>query len=458
VPHGLPGGAEAVMTIQGLTYKLDKSAIPVLVLIVCASVAAGIAFELRPVYPLLGAAGTILFLALVWDFRIIVPLLIVLAPLGPKYPMSFGNLYLATAVVIVAYAAWLWRLPLSRERLAFPREPVLISLVVLVGVMILSSLQSISFLMANKLYLLRFVQFMLYTFFFALVLQMSFSRTAIKTLLALVLAVGLLEGLIGVWQWQTNPGIFVTGTFDYRHTNYSVYIVFITLLFLGVLMESRKIWMGLASMAALAVLLYSVVFSFSRGAYVSLAAGLVTMMFMPVSRRRRLYLLGALALGIVVAVAAVPRDVVFRAQDVLTTLTGDYIALSFASRLRMWRIALADFMQSPILGKGTWNYGLRDNFYFKMLGEVGILGLLAFIAVLLVMMKREWRAVKARAGSDLVRGIATGLLPATVATLVVFELSGDHFLNHRFMISFWVVLGLILKYCLGVGSGERQNE
>lgn len=445
------------MTTRSLGHRLDRSALPLLVFIIAASVTAGVASDYRSIHPIAAAGGLLLFLLLVWDFRIIVPLLVVLVPVGPKFPMSFGNLYLATAVVIVAYAAWLWRLPLSKERLIFPREPVLLSILVFMGVMLLASLQSFSLLLQNQLHFLRFIQFMLYTFLFAMILQMHFSRKAIRALLLLVLVVGFLEGLIGVWQWQTNPGMYVTGTFDCRHTNYSVYAVFIALLFLGVLVEARSRLTALASIVALGTMLYAIVFAFSRGAYVSLAIGFITLLLMPIRRRRRLALMGATATLGLATYFMLPEDVILRAENIVTTFTGEHVALSFKSRLRMWRIAFADFAEHPILGKGTWNYGLRDNFYIKVLAETGIVGLVAFLAVLYVIIKREWQAIGASTRSDFVGGVAIGLLPATVACLVVFELSGDHFLSHRFMTNFWIVLALVLKYCLGVGQHGHQN-
>jgi putative inorganic carbon (HCO3(-)) transporter len=445
------------MSIRTLGYKGDRFALPLMVLIVAASVAAGLATDKLPVYPLVLLGGGLLFLLLVWDFRVIVPLLIVLVPIGPKFPMSFGNLYLATAVVIVAYVAWVWRLPLSEQRLTFPREPVVLSLLVFIGVMLLASLQNLTTLVQNKLYFYRFIQFMMYTFLFAMILQLPFSRKSIRVLLVLALAMGFFEGVLGAYQWQTNPGMYVTGTFDYRHTNYSVYIVLITMLFLGVLVETRSRAILLACIGAIAVLLYALVFSFSRGAYVSLAVGIVVLLFMPIRRQRRLALVGAAAVLGVVIYLLLPEDVLLRAGGLFSTLTGKHVVLSFRSRLRMWGIAFSDFAQHPILGKGTWSYGLRDNFFIKVLAETGIVGLVAFLGVLYILLRREWQAIRSGTRSDFVRGVAIGLLPATVATLVVFQLSGDHFLTHRFMMNFWIVLAMVLKYCLGVGQYGRQN-
>ena len=94
----------------------------------------------------------------------------------------------------------------------------------------------------------------------------------------------------------------------------------------------------------------------------------------------------------------------------------------------------------------------------KVLGEAGIAVLAAFVWLLATILREEWRAIRARTDDGFVRGIAMGLLPATVGCLVVFELSGDFFLLHRFMGSFWIVLALTLKYCLGIEVREGKSD
>jgi O-antigen ligase len=274
---------------------------------------------------------------------------------------------------------------------------------------------------------------------------MSFSKHQIKTMVILVMIAGLGQGLIGIWQWLTSPGIYVTGTFDYEHHNYGVYIVYMTMLYLGVLLESRRTWSCLWLLLGIGALLFGVVFSFSRGAYVSIIAAIIVVLAMPHSRARKAVVGACTAVGAMV-VLIVLTDVAARAHTIVQSFTGTKLAFSFADRLMMWKVALSEFIQNPLLGTGTWSYEVRDNFYVKILAESGILGFGAFIWLLFVMVRKEWHIIRLRIKDDFMRGISFALLPATVGCLIVFDLSGDHFLLHRFMATFWIVLALMIRY------------
>lgn len=437
--------------------SLQHNDIVLVAAVVGVSVLVGYAYGIGNSDVIVGLLGLSLFGLLVWDPRIVVPIVVVAGPFGPKFPMSFGNLYLTTAIVLIALAAWIWRNPLQVRPFMIQRNRLTDSIVLFLAIMFISSLQNLAFLLSNTLHLLRFVQFFFYTGFFIVVLSMSFTREQIKAILILVLLTGVTQGLVGVWQWLSSPGVYISGTFDYRHSNYAVYIVFITLLLLGVLLESRSRTKSVVSMIGIGALLYAVIFSFSRGAYVSLAAAIAVVFVMPHGRRRKLLLLAAVAVGIALLLAALPTGVLQRTQTITGSLTGREIALSFGARLQMWGKTLADFKHHPILGRGTWSYGLRDNFYMKALGETGIIGLGAFLWLLLTMLRAEWRAARARIDDDLVRGVAFGLLPATVACVAVFNLSGDLFTLHRFMGTFWIVLALVLRY-VGAQGGHGYVE
>ncbi|MFZ1947289.1 MAG: O-antigen ligase family protein [bacterium] len=393
--------------------------------------------------------GSLLFVALVWDMRLVAPVMAVALPLAPRFETGFGNVYLSTAILALAFVAWLWRAPLTRSPLSFPTNRVLTAMAIMVSVMVLSAAQDLPRMISDAPALLKFVQLCLYLGMFVMLTEMSWDSRATRAVLALVIAVGLVEALIGAWQNLSRPGFYTRGTLEGGHNDYAIYMVFVALLLLGVLLESRRPAVAVGCLAGLAVLAYSIVFSFSRGSYVGLLAALVTFGFMPFSRKRKIILL-AVAVGFIgFLFALAPTDVVYRARSILSTLTGKVVTLSFNLRLGMWRAALADFMDNPILGRGTWSYSLRDNFYIKMLGEAGALGLAAFLGLIYAILREEWRAINLRASDTLTRGVTLGLMPATVGCLVVGNMSGDFFLSHRFMGTFWIVLALALVRGLG---------
>ncbi len=198
--------------------------------------------------------------------------------------------------------------------------------------------------------------------------------------------------------------------------------------------------------SALACLLYVLVLSFSRTAYVALAVSMFVFLLMPIGKARKIGLAAAGASAVLIGLAALPAAVSRRMMDIYLTLAGRQMALSFIYRIEMWRGALADFLRNPLLGRGTYFYELRDNFYVKVIGETGLLGITALVALLYLILREERRVLGRSTGDDLLDGLTLGLFPASVGFLVVFNLAGDFFLIHRLMGTFWIMLALILRY------------
>jgi len=438
--------------MRTLTLLLHRNQTLQALLIIAISILIALMYATDRVNQVVMLGGVLLFVLLVWDLRIIVPLQIVLVPMGPRYEMWFGNLYVATPVMIIACVAWILRNFLKTTRFSFPRNPVLPALVVFLMVLALSAIQDLSALLYDMPMFLRFIQFFFYSSLFMMVLQMDMSRKLIKGMLILSITVGIAEGAIGVGQWISNPGYYVYGTFVGHHSSFALYIVFICMLLLGVLLETGRPAVAIGVLAGLGVLLVSFVLSFSRTGYISIIAGAITFLGLPVRRSRKLGLLLGVAAILLISYSMIAEDIRIRAGSIISNLSGRDIGISLRLRLSMWEDVFRDFSTYPILGRGAWTYSTTDNFFLKILGEAGLIGLAAFLWLLSSIMRQEWKAIRAGVDDTFIRGIAVGLLPATIACLIVFNLAGDMFGVHRFMGSFWIVLALAQKYCLGAAA------
>lgn len=442
--------------VRAITQTRGFKAVAVCIL---TSLAAGLLFGSRAGLGLVGPIGAVaLFLVLVWDIRLVVPLLIVMLPFGPKFEMVFGNLYLSTAILMITYLAWAVRVPLMKQGLTFKYNAVLLAVVGLMAAFVLSSLQNYEFLFSNRSALLKFIQFLLYTGLFVIVYQMEFSRVEIKRLLILVVVSGGIQGLVGALQWLRNPGFYVAGTFDGEHNLYASYVAFVAILLTGVALETKRTAVLLASVSAVAIIVYSIALSFSRTAYVSLLVSLLLFGFLPISKRKRVLVPAITLAASAAALVIVPASVSERIRALMQTATGEYVALSFRYRLRMWRIALEDFKQSPLLGKGAWAYELRDNFFVKAGAESGIVGLAVFLLLVLLILRASWRLVLNPPRDDFMRGIVVGFFPAAVGSLIVFNLAGDFLSVHRFIGVFWIALALILQYRSAEGNARHGTH
>ncbi len=396
-----------------------------------------------------------LFALLVKDLRIIVPVVLVAGPLGPKFPMSFGNLYLTTAILIVAYIAWIWRGSLLRSSFTLVRASTAKALILLFMIMFLSILQGLPYLMENPSSILRLVQFFIYTFLFIIVLQLEFTKRQIKAAIVIVLAVGLIETFIGIWQLVTAPGFFMmSGTFDYRHAHLGAHETFVAFIALGALLETRKFSLGVILSICLALYLYTIVFSYARTAYVAFPVGLAAMFLMPFRRGRKCALLLASIAVAVLTIEIVPREVIQRAMSIVYNVSMERIGASYGTRLRLWKTGFYEFTTQPLLGLGPWGYGLADSFYVKILAESGILGLLAYIYVLVAILYDQWLIAKSGISDSFVRGVAYAMLPATVACLIIYSIAVEIFAMHRFMSTYWIIFALLIKWV----ENERSSQ
>lgn len=425
---------------------------------VLASLAAGLLLGTVSGQRLLAPIGAaVLLLLLVWDIRLAIPVLIVVVPYSPKYAMSFGNLYLSTATLIIVYFAYFIRIPVARNGLTFKYNSVVLVVLALLAVYGISTFQSYGLLLSDRTQMLRYIQFVLFVGIFVLVWQMEFSLRAVRSLMILAVVCGIVQGLVGVLQWVRNPGFFALGTFA-QHNFFGAYMTFMAFLMLGVVLETRRRIVALCGIVALGVMLYSILLSFSRTAYVFVFVSCLAFGLLPISRWKRI-LVPSLSLATVAgALIIAPLSIAERVRDIYLTATGEYIALSFKYRLGMWRAAYAEFVQSPILGKGSGVGGLQDNFFVKATVEVGMLGLGVFVVLIYVVLRASYRAIGSRPADDFMRGIAVGFFPAAVGSLIIFNLSMDFLAAHRFMGTFWIVLALLLKYCFEAGQPGHQDD
>ncbi len=436
-------------------YELTQkpTAKTLVIAVACVSIAGTILFQSYRMETTITIGVVSLFLLLVWDLRLLLPIVLVVGPLGPKFPLSFGNFYLTTGILFIAYAAWLWRSSLVRSGLALIRNPVSDAILIMFASMLCSFMNAPGLVLSAGEHALRVIQFIMYTGIFLLALPMKFSRSEIKALILLALLVAFVEALIGSYQWVTNPGFYVVGTFDFIHNNFAAYMTFMVFLFLGIVLEADSPKIVLLAFVALAFSLYSLTFAFSRSAYVAFAVGLVVTLFLPFKARRRILLLIASIIGVILFIKFVPREVIARAMSIMDVGAGIHRDISFAARLGLWRRALSNFSQSPIFGNGIGTYGLADNFYMKTLAETGIAGLIALILVIRALLRQQWRIVQSRIADSLIRSIAKAFIPGTVAAIIVMNASGDQLMVHRFMGVYWILLSLLMKW-----SAKELNE
>lgn len=230
-------------------------------------------------------------------------------------------------------------------------------------------------------------------------------------------------------------------------------------------------WSPAAAMAGALVL------SLSRSAYIGLVVALVVLLLGWPSRRRW-QLMGLCAAGVLVVAVVSPR--LLRAvRSMFATAQEDP---SISSRTDSYDVVWQFFLNAPWFGRGPGTflpkYRILDNNYLGLLINVGLVGLLAFVGllltavVLLLVHRRRWARESSRdLALALVAGILAGAVslaffdgfafPMTMGTLfLTLGLAGALVRVHREppaeSITGRVDTGSAHRDALGSGSGQKE--
>lgn len=321
----------------------------------------------------------------------------------------------------------------------------------------------------------------------ALTLWLARSPRRIHLTAWALITAGLVEALIGYGQWalangDLGPGgasIRVFGTFA-QPNPYAGYLNFALPLALALTffaLDARERWVAAG---ATVLLLGAQALANSRGGLLGLVAAIVVIAAVG-WRRERLVAIVAVAgtaLGLIawfahlipthIETALVRQVRVGSISDICQPNSANF---STVERLVHWIAGLRMFAANPVLGVGAGNYnaayprytpslacwpeglGQAHNYYINVAAETGILGLLAFLALVAAVLWLGWCASHPHAGAARLaassapwavpsRALAIGLF-AVIAGLCVHNITDDLFV-HAMELQFAVCTGLLL--------------
>ena len=119
--------------------------------------------------------------------------------------------------------------------------------------------------------------------------------------------------------------------------------------------------------------------------------------------------------------------------------------ISLATRLQVeWPRAINAFKKSPLIGTGPSTLTeATDGDYFRWIGELGLLGTLAFVNILFLILKTVWSSIrKLSFGEKLVGyGFIFGFFALLINASYI-----DAFEASKVAYTFWTISGLYLGY------------
>lgn len=231
--------------------------------------------------------------------------------------------------------------------------------------------------------------------------------------------------------------------------------------------EGRRAW-ALAALAGAGIVGGTLLLTQSRSGWIGGLAGMLTLgVLAGLLNRRRWVRIAAVVLPLALIATAGSVLVALGPQriEALWSASGGVNAadvmgqLSLSGRIEIWSRALYAIQDFPFTGTGLGTFrqvvhllyplftvgpdvdiAHAHNIFLQVALDVGLPGLIAYLALLWVAGILAWQA--ARPGSTLVRMLAIGLV-ASLAGLHVYGLTDALALGSKPSIAFWMILGLL---------------
>ncbi|MFH1258745.1 MAG: hypothetical protein ABII74_02840 [Elusimicrobiota bacterium] len=356
-------------------------------------------------------------------------------------------------ILILVILSWLVRITVYKELGLISLTPLNKPIFFYISICFISS--ALAMINGNvnwikgTFYLLRYLGYFLLFFMVSNVVQ---SEKQIK----LYLIVGLITCLIMTVYVYSQFGSMerVTAPFEGKsgepNTLGGYYIIVIALVFGFFAYNSSK---G-ANFLLIALLLFLIppfIRTLSRASYVAFVPMLLTLIFF--TRRKKLLLVVFTVIGIII-LPLLSKELYQEMRDrVLYTFSGTSseaisvfekkIDSSAGARLESWKnMIYVKFPQRSLLGWGVTGAGFLDGQYPLVLGETGVVGLIAFIWLLWSILKNLYLFYR-NIEVYWLKGFALGMLSAT-AGLIVHAIPSNTFIIIRIMEPFWFLLGMIM--------------
>ncbi len=243
--------------------------------------------------------------------------------------------------------------------------------------------------------------------------------------------------------FSLEPHFRVSSTLTHPNA-YAFYLVMIIVLSTSLFLQEKAQAKRTCLFALIGLLLFSLIFTYTRGAWI----GLVMAIFaMGVFKKRRLLIFAPLALyGVVLIFPLISQ----RFESILNPDLFRYDSLAW--RLRLWGASFPHFLSRPIFGNGlgTFQYvayqiddwfAAAHNDYLRMLVETGLIGFMGYVILILSMFKLSIKT-RRKATDSFQEYVTLGFLCFLIAYAAMSV--ADNLFNHGgIQWYFWAYAGVV---------------
>jgi O-antigen ligase len=239
------------------------------------------------------------------------------------------------------------------------------------------------------------------------------------------------------------------------------YLLFILALLGGLFISSPNLRTASRYILGLIILGTPFLYTLSRASYLGIGAAAICIL---IFTRQKVITGFAIVTAILALYLLAPSPVVERFEYTFggqmpetgqVTVGGVRLDTSTSARIMSYSEILNDFQQHPVVGYGVTGYAFVDGQYPKVLVEMGLLGLAAFLWLLFSLFSQGWQAMKvSREWWE--RGLSIGYLAGLIG-LAFHAIGSNTFIIVRIMEPFWFLTGAMsLLYIFNTQPEEEK--
>lgn len=202
-------------------------------------------------------------------------------------------------------------------------------------------------------------------------------------------------------------------------------------------------------------------FTLSRASYAAIIPMYLTLIFFNRGRSRN-SLIGFLIIIIISGTFFLPSVIKERIMYTFTPEIDESIAPvkigdvtldpSASARINDWIRLFDEWKQKPFMGYGVTGAGFVDSQYIQVLVETGLLGLAAFLTLLIGIFRKTLRIYRTTR-DEFLKGLALGFLAGHVG-MMIHALTANTFIVIRIMEPYWFLAAMVMM----IPKIEKKTE
>lgn len=436
-------------------------------ILVLAILVGNVITKLPPLAPGIAVAGIIICLITLirTDFGLIVLIFSML--LSPELelaqlPSRAVVIRVDDILLAIVFFSWLAKLAIRKELGLLKRTPLNLPIAIYVAACLLFTARGIVVgkvsPIASSFYLIKYIEYFMLYFMFSNNIR---SQKQMRIFIAAFLITGAIVCIYSFTRIGTMARVSTPFEGPGGEANtLAGYLLLLFAITVGLFLYNSSPTRGIPLGALACFIIPSFLFSLSRGGYMGFICMYLTLMIL--TRRKKLLLISIFALTIFLGPLILPTRVINRITSTFIPgreyeIFGGRIALddSASWRVEVWKDIFKQWQERPIFGHGVTGVGLADSQYARILGELGVVGFLIFIWLLVTIFRSALQIFRT-SRDDYFKGLALGFLAGFVG-LLVQSFTGNIFIIVRIMEPFWFLAAAVMMIPTCEGFKEQSD-